>query len=98
MKEEARKTVMKYQVECYKALYYHFTNYAEFVEQKQRAIETQLEIVDAAKTNFKSAKSVLDEADKTLRSLRQLNYSDFDAERRQLKMFSDEEMGNIPED
>lgn len=93
VKEEAKENVLKYQVECYKALYYHFTNYAEFVEQKQKAIEEQLEIVDSAKTNFKSAKSVLDEADKHLKSLRQLAYADFDANRRQLKMFTEEEMG-----
>jgi hypothetical protein len=93
VKEEAREVVLKYQVECYKALYYHFTNYAEFVEQKQKAIEAQLEIVDSAKTNFRSAKSVLDEADKHLKSLRQLAYADFDAERRQLKMFTEKEMG-----
>ena len=98
VKEEAKENVLKYQLECYKALYYHFTNYAEFVEQKQKAIEEQLEIVDSAKTNFKSAKSVLDEADKHLKSLRQLAYADFDANRRQLKMFSDDEMKGGKED
>lgn len=92
VKEDARETVLKYQVECYDALYNHFTNYAEFVEQKQRAIETQLEIVDSAKINFNSAKSVLYEADKHLKSLRQLSFADFDADRRQFKMFTDEQM------
>lgn len=97
VKEEAREALIKYKLECYVALYNHFTNYAEFVEQKQRAIEAQLEIVDSAKTNFRSAKSVLDDADKTLKSLRQLAFADFDADRRQLRMFSDEEMGTVKE-
>lgn len=92
VKEESRETVLKYQLQCYDALYNHFTNYAEFVEQKQRAIESQLSIVDEAKTNFRSAKSVLDDANDKLKLLRQLTYDDFDAERRQLKMFTDEEM------
>lgn len=95
VKEEAREAVLKYQMLCYDALYNHFTNYAEFVEQKQRAIEAQLEVVDVAKNNFKSAKSVLDDADKQLKSLRQLTFGDFDYERRQLKIFSEEEMGVI---
>ncbi len=98
VKEEARENVLKYQVECYKALYFHFTNYAEFVEQKQRIIEAQLEIVDEAKTNFNSAKSVLNESNEKLKTLRQLSFADFDADRRQLKMFSDEEMGFTQED
>lgn len=95
VKEEAREAVLKYQMLCYDALYNHFTNYAEFVEQKQRAIEAQLEVVDVAKNNFKSAKSVLDDADKQLKSLRQLTFGDFDYERRQLKIFSEEEMGVV---
>ena len=97
VKEEAREAVLKYQVICYDALYNHFTNYAEFVEQKQRAIELQLQLVESAKHGFKSARSLLDEADKKLKELRQLSFSDFDADRRQLKMFSDEEMGVIQE-
>lgn len=92
VKEEAREAVLKYQIECYDALYKYFTNFAEFVEQKQIAIEAQLEIVDLAKVNFKSAKSVLDEADKHLKQLRQLSILDYDSERRQLKMFTDEQM------
>ena len=92
VKEAARETILKYQIECYDVLYNHFTSYAEYVEQKQKAIEAQLEIVDNAKTNFKSAEAVLKEADKQLKTLRQLTFTDFDAERHQLKLFTNEEM------
>lgn len=92
VKEEARETVLRYQVECYKALYYHFTNYAEFVEQKQKAVEAQLIVWDLASTNFRSARNVMDDAKKHLNNLRKLAYDDFDADRRQLKMFSNEDM------
>ncbi len=97
VKDEAKEAVLKYQVQCYDALYNHFTNYAEFVEQKQTAIESQLEVVDTAKTSFKNAKSILDEANAKLKELRQLRFEDFDAERRQLKIFTDEEMGKKEE-
>lgn len=98
VKEDARERVLKYQLMCYDVLYNHFTNYAEFVEQKQTAIEKQMAIVDDASTQFKSAKSVMDEAKKKLLQLRQLTFEDFDAEQRQLKMFSDEEMGTAQEE
>ena len=92
VKEEAREALTKYKLECYKALYYHFTSYAEYVEQKQDAIEAQLKIVDAAKSNFNAAKTVKDDAEKQLKVLRQLTFADYDAENRQLKLFSNEEM------
>lgn len=98
VKEESKEAVLKYQVECYDALYNHFTNYSEFVEQKQKAVEAQLEVWDLASTNFRSARSVMDDAKKQLNTLRQLAYADFDAERRQLKMFTDKDMKGGKED
>jgi len=92
VKEEARENVLKYQMECYRALYYHFTAYADFVEKKQLAIEQQLVVYEAAKAGFNSAKDVMKDAEQELRKVRQLRFDDYDAERRQLKMFSPEEM------
>ena len=92
VKEEAKEAIIKYQIECYDALYNHFTMYAEYVEQKQDAIEAQLKIVDAAKSNFNAAKTVKDDAEKQLKVLRQLTFDDYDAENRQLKLFTDKEM------
>ena len=86
VKEEAREAVLKYQMECYDALYKHFTSYADFVDQKQKRIEEQLEIEEVAKVNFKSAKSVLDEAQAQLKFLRKLTFENYDAENRQLKL------------
>jgi len=88
VKEEARETVLKYQLECYDALYNHFTAYADFVEQKQIAIENQLVIFEEAKTNFQAASKVMKEAEQELKKYRQLRFEDFDAERRQLSLFT----------
>lgn len=89
---EAKEAIIKFKLECYNALYNHFTGYAEFIEQKEQLIERQLEIVETARTNFKNTKSVLDEANAALKTIRQLTYSDYDAERRQLRMFTNEQM------
>ena len=86
VKEEAREAVLKYQLECYDALYSHFTRYAEFVELKQKKIEEQLEIEETAKTNFKSAREVLYETQAHLKSLRKLTFENFDHENHQFKL------------
>lgn len=92
VKEEAKEAVLKYQIECYDALFEYFNGYAEYVEKKQREIEDQLEIVDAAKTNFNSAKTLLYEADKQLKVWRRYSYADYKAESSQPKFFTDSEM------
>lgn len=92
VKVDARPLVEKYQLECYEALYSHFTGYADFIEQKEALIEQQLQRVEEARINFKNTKSVLDDANTTLKAIRQLTFSDYDAQRRQLKMFTNEEM------
>lgn len=91
VKEEARETVLKYQLECYDALYNHFTAYADYVEQKQIAIEKQLVIFENAKTNFQAASKVMKDAEQELKKYRQLRFEDFDAERRQLTLFTTQE-------
>lgn len=89
---EAKKAVLRYKLDCYNALYNHFTKFADFIEQKQRLIEEQLIIVEEAKSNFKNAKSVLDEANTRLNTIRKLTLDDYDVEKRQLKLFTDNEM------
>lgn len=86
VKEDARAAVLKYQIECYDALYNHFTGYADFVEQKQQKIEEQLQIEETAKTNFKSAKEILFETQSHLKYLRSLTYESFDPENHQFKL------------
>lgn len=88
VKEEARECVRKFRIECYHALYAHFTSRAIFVEQKQKEIDSQLTIVEEAKGNFKNAKNVLFDAETKLQKLRKLTMDDFDFERRQLKLFN----------
>ena len=92
VKEEAKEAVLKYQVECYKALYNHFTAYADFVEQKQTVVEERLKAYEEAKANFNKASSIMKEIEKELKQARQLTFSDYDATRRQLMLFNPDEM------
>ncbi|HAQ21129.1 MAG TPA: chromosome partitioning protein ParA [Prolixibacteraceae bacterium] len=92
VKEEAREVLIKYKLECYEALYKHFTSYAEFVEQKQKQIDRQLEIEREARRSFYTAKTVLKEAESELYKISKLTFSDYNDQRRQLAMFSDHEM------
>jgi len=91
VKEEAKESVLKYQIMCYDALYRHFTMYAEFVEKKQQAIDSQLEICDSARSGFKNARTILESATGRLNKLRKLTLEDYDAETCQLTMFTIEE-------
>lgn len=45
--EDAQEIVRKYRMECYHALFQHFTARARFVEEKQKEIDHQLTVVDA---------------------------------------------------
>ena len=84
--EESRDNLIRYQQECYEALFRYFTARTEFVEQKQKEIDRQLTIVEEAKEHFKSAKNVLTDAEAKLKKLRTLTLDDYDMERRQLKL------------
>ncbi|MDR1624144.1 MAG: phage antirepressor N-terminal domain-containing protein [Tannerellaceae bacterium] len=86
VKEEAQEAVVKYQLQCYNALYDYFTSRSEFVEQKQIEIDRQLEVVETAKAHFSDAKNVLSKAESRLKQLRNLTMDDFDMEHRQLKI------------
>jgi hypothetical protein len=91
VKDEAKESVLKYQLACYDVLYHHFTLYTEFVEHKQKAIDSQLEICESARYGFKNAKNILEGANTQLNKLRKLTLADYDAETCQFKLFTDEQ-------
>lgn len=76
-------------MECYHALYRHFTAYADFVSAKQDKIEEQLAIVDIASANFKDAKGIMDKAKGELNIYRKLTFENYDAMSRQLRLFEE---------
>lgn len=84
--EEARPLVIKYKLECYKALYHHFTAHSEFLEEKQSKIESKKDEIQELKTDFSSAKSKLNAAEKELKNIFGQSYEDWDAAKRQTEM------------
>lgn len=89
---EAKDAVVRFKLECYDALYNHFTGYADFVEQRQRLIEEHLVVVEKIASDFNQAKTRLAEAKEELNRARKLTFADYDAQRRQLKLFTTNEM------
>lgn len=87
VKEEAREALIKYQLECYEALYRYFSVRARFVEEKQNLIDKQLNIISEAKQNFNSAKNVLNSAEDKLKKIRAITIDDYIDADGQLRMF-----------
>jgi P22_AR N-terminal domain len=86
VKTEAQETVAKYRLECYKALFKHFTDQSEFLQQKQIAVEKQLEEVDRIRANFKETKIKLDEAKQLFMKVRSMTFDEWQANNNQLTL------------
>ena len=71
---KARENVIKYKLECYKALYYHFIQQSEFLQEKEELISQQLEIVKDRKHVFNTAKEDLRKAEKQLIDLKDYDF------------------------
>jgi hypothetical protein len=91
VKEEAREAVSKYRIECYRALYKHFSAQADFLNEKQVLLDQQIEYVERIRNEFSSAKYKLAEAQKRLTEVRSLTLEDWEENNRQLKIEFDSE-------
>ncbi len=86
VKPEAQEAVKQYKMQCYHALYRHFTEYAEFVQDKQKELDEALEVRKVAKTDFNKTKTVLRDADDSIEKARHLNFDDWRARKSQIEM------------
>lgn len=86
VKEEAREFVIKYQTECYEALYRHFTDHTNFMEQKQEAVKEKKEELAIIKKNFNEAKTQLADATKSFNDAIDYPFEEWLANDRQLKI------------
>lgn len=89
VKEEAKDPLIRYKKACYDALYQSFTDAQEFLEEKQRAIEERIYILDQAKANFKNAKHIMEEESKKLKWTMSMTLEEWIANNRQLGLFDD---------
>jgi hypothetical protein len=86
VKPEAKEAVTKYRMQCYDVLFKHFTDQSEFLEQKQVAINEQIQEVERIRHDFKNTKQKLDEARKLLYVVKDLTFEGWKENNRQLKI------------
>lgn len=86
VKPEAKEFVIRYQRECYHALYSYFTRHDEYLEYRKRVIDEQLAVYDAARADFRKAKEEVNEARAELDRRRAITEDDYFADKAQLKL------------
>ncbi|HNW73957.1 MAG TPA: phage antirepressor N-terminal domain-containing protein [Bacteroidales bacterium] len=86
VKPEASEAVAKYRMECYQALFKHFTDQSDFLQQKQNALEKQIEEVERIRFDFKNTKMKLDEARQILNQIKETTFEQWQLNNSQLKL------------
>lgn len=86
VKPEAQEAVAKYRMECYKALFQHFTDQSQFLEEKQLLLEKKVDEVDRIRDDFRNAQNNLKEARQALNKVREFTFEEWRAEKGQLQL------------
>lgn len=86
VKEEARESVLKYQMECYDALYNHFTELDDYMKYRQELAEQVWDKVEAAREDFKLAKNRLENLKVEFAEARALSFDQYRQIVKQLEM------------
>lgn len=83
---EARESVLSYQLECYRALYEYFTEPQTFLKQKQALMEEKVNDYQARQRDFKDAQKLMNEAKAELNQVMRFTIEDWRANNRQLNL------------
>jgi predicted ATP-binding protein involved in virulence len=93
VKEEAREAVAKYRIECYRALYEHFSSAKKFLAYQREAINQLIDQRKEAKLNFNRAKSIFDAIERELDVTRHVTEEEWRENSNVLKLdFKDAEL------
>lgn len=84
VKEESREGLIKYQQECYHALYEYFSSYASFVNQKQKRQAEDWARYQVIQKEFHEAKAKLAQAKKMMNKTVEYSFEEWNANNRQL--------------
>ncbi len=82
---DAKQAVLTYKLECYKALYRHFTEHTDFLEQKSKALQEKMEQLRSIRIKFHDAKEELKIAQEHLDAVKDLTFEQWKAMGMQLK-------------
>ncbi len=86
VKEEAKEVVERYQLECYDALYFHFTELDEYLKYRTEMAERKFEEVERYRDDFKETKARLDKAKEEFAEIRALTLEKYRALQLQTKL------------
>lgn len=88
---EAKDSVLRYQKECYHALYNYFTRHDEYLEWRDKVIAERLTLYDAARLEFRDAKDKVLDARDLLNEARKITEENYFADKDQLRIQFGEE-------
>jgi hypothetical protein len=89
---EAKDAMVRYKKECYDILYEHFTEVDEYLKYRGELTEKKFDEMEAARDDFKNAKSKLDQLKEEFAQARALTLQDFKAIKAQMVInFPEEE-------
>lgn len=91
VKPEAKEAVAKYRIECYRALYCHFTEQYEFMQEKQKILSKKIEKLDILRTNFKNAEKQMKLGRTELYRIKDFTFEEWKNNNRQMVLFEEEE-------
>jgi len=77
VRPEIKDSVIRYKMECYHALYRHFTELDEYLEFRNKMAEKVWDQVEAARDDFKLAKSRLENLKTEFSEARSLTFDDY---------------------
>ena len=83
---EAKETVLRYKMECYKALYNHFTAQSMFLQEKQTEMIKQQDKLEQIREQFDEMKGRLKEETKRLKDISDYTFDKWQQNNRQLKL------------
>lgn len=92
VKPEAKEALIKYQLECYNALYEHFTGYEAYYHEKEKLIKDQTLVAKLARANFAEAKSKLKTANEALEMVVEYTFEDYKNNKMQLVLVFDDDL------
>ena len=93
VKPEARDAVMQYQLECYNALYNHFTELDDYLKFRDERAGEVWQKVEMARDDFKLARNRLEAYKKEFAEFRAMTFEKYREQKRQLALNFQEEGG-----
>lgn len=95
---EAKDAVIRYKLECHKALFHYFAGAQTFLKEKQAIIDSMTREYFELQTNFKEARQKMMEGKRNLQEVLAIDYDTWIGNSRQLLIPFEAERPNTEED